>query len=129
MASAGIRKTPSGRYKVWWRLDDDSQGSQTFSKWEQARDFKNDLLAKVARGTWVDPRQGKKLFEEWADEWWEIWSADLDLSPRTLQAAEARLRLHLKPFFGKRQLRAITVSVVRRWQTELRAKVGYDTVI
>jgi hypothetical protein len=30
MASAGIRKTPTGRYRVWWRLDDASQGSQTF---------------------------------------------------------------------------------------------------
>jgi hypothetical protein len=30
MASAGIRKSPSSRYKVWWRLDDASQGSQTF---------------------------------------------------------------------------------------------------
>jgi hypothetical protein len=30
MASAGIRKTSTGRYKVWWRLDDASQGSQTF---------------------------------------------------------------------------------------------------
>ena len=31
MASAGIRKTLTGRYKVWWRLDDGSQGSQTFT--------------------------------------------------------------------------------------------------
>ena len=45
MASAGIRKTPTGRYKVWWRLDDASQGSQTFDTREQARDFKHDLLA------------------------------------------------------------------------------------
>jgi integrase len=129
MASAGIRKTPSGRYKVWWRLDDGSQGSQTFSKWDQARDFKNDLLARVARGNWVDPRLGKQLFEAWAGEWWEVWSADPDRSPASLQASEGRLRRYLLPFFGKRQLRAITVSMVRRWQNELRGKVGHDTVM
>jgi hypothetical protein len=46
-ASAGIRKTPTGRYKVWWRLDDASQGSQTFDTRDAARDFKNDLLARL----------------------------------------------------------------------------------
>ncbi len=129
MASAGIRKTPSGGYKVWWRADDGSQGSQTFNTRDQARDFKHDLLARLARGTWIDPRLAKQPFAEWAAEWWDAWSGDPDLSPRTLQAAEARLRLHLVPFFGKRQLRAINVGTVRKWQNELRASVGYDTVM
>ncbi len=88
MASAGIRKTPTGRYKVWWRLDDASQGSQTFDTRDPARDFKHDLLARLARGAWVDPRLGKQPFETWAREWWEIWSADPDRSP-ALQATEA----------------------------------------
>jgi integrase len=129
MASAGIRKTPTGRYKVWWRLDDASQGSQTFATRDAARDYRNDLLARIARGAWVDPRLGKQTFQTWAREWWAGWSADPDHSPRTLQAAEARLRLHLLPALGQRQLRAISVSVVRRWQNELRAVVGYDTVM
>jgi hypothetical protein len=47
MASAGIRKTLTGRYKVWWRLDDASQGSQTFDIRHQTRDFKHDLLARL----------------------------------------------------------------------------------
>jgi integrase len=129
MASAGIRKTRTGRYKVWWRLDDASQGSQTFDTRDAARDFKHDLLARLARGSWVDPRLGKQTFETWAREWWEGWSANPDHSPRTLQAAEARLRRHLLPNLGRRQLRAITVSVVREWQNELRGRVGYDTVM
>src|SRR5829696_5857138 len=129
MASAGIRKTPTGHYKVWWRLDDASQGSQTFDTRDQARDFKHDLLARLARGSWVDPRLGRQTFEAWAREWWEGWSANPDHSPRTLQAAEARLRRHLLPNLGHRQLCAVTVSVVRQWQSELRSRVGYDTVM
>jgi integrase len=129
MASAGIRKTPSGRYKVWWRLDDGTQGSQTFDSRDQARDFKHDLLARLARGIWVDPRLGKQTFETWAGEWWELWSADPDRSPATLQATEGRLRRYLLPFFGHHQLRAISVSMVRRWQNELRGRVGFDTVM
>ena len=129
MASSGIRKTSTGRYRVWWRLDDASQGSQTFETRDAARDFKHDMLARLARGTWVDPRLGKQTFETWARDWWGSWSADPDHSPRTLQAAETRLRLHLLPTLGQRQLRAISVSVVRRWQNDLRATVGYDTVM
>jgi integrase len=129
MASAGIRKTPTGRYKVWWRLDDTSQGSQTFDTRDQARDFKNDLLARLARGAWIDPRLGKQTFGTWAREWWEVWSADPDRSPATLQATEGRLRRYLLPYFGERQLRAITVSLVRRWQNEVRGQVGHDTVM
>lgn len=39
------------------------------------------------------------------------------------------MRLHLLPFFGKRQLRAINVGTARKWQNELRARVGNDTVM
>jgi integrase len=129
MASAGIRKSPSGRYKVWWRLDDASQGSQTFDTREQARDFMHDLLAGVARDTWVDPRRGKQPFGDWARQWWETWSSDPDRSPTTLEATEARFRLHVLPYFEHRQLRAITVTVVRRWQNELKAARGRGTVM
>ena len=129
MASAGIRKTPTGRYRVWWRLDDASQGSQSFDTRDQARDFKHDLLTRLARGSWVDPRLGKQVFATWAREWWEVWSTDPDRSPATLQATEGRLRRYLLPFFGQHQLRGITVSMVRRWQNELRGTVGHDTVM
>jgi integrase len=129
MASAGIRKSPSGRYKVWWRLDDASQGSQTFDTRDQARDFMHDLLAGVARDTWVDPRRGKQPFGDWARQWWETWSSDPDRSPTTLEATEVRFRLHVLPYFEHRQLRAITVTVVRRWQNELKAERGRGTVM
>ncbi|HEV8166412.1 MAG TPA: tyrosine-type recombinase/integrase [Actinomycetota bacterium] len=129
MASAGIRKTPSGRYKVWWRLDDDSQGAKTFDTRDQARKFKHDLLSRIARGTWTDPRLGKTPFETWALEWWETWSADSDRSPTTLATTEGRLRRHVLSFFGPRELRAITPSLVRRWQTGLRARLAHDTVM
>jgi integrase len=58
-----------------------------------------------------------------------MWSADPDRSPATLQATEGRLRRYLMPFFGHHQLRAVTVSMVRRWQNDLRGQVGFDTVM
>jgi integrase len=129
MASAGIRKTPSGRYKVWWRADDDSQGSKTFDTKDQARAYKNDLLASMAQGTWVDPRRSRQLFSDWARQWWETWSTDPDRSPTTLESTEARLRLHVVPYFEHHQLGAITVTHVRRWQNELKSNRGRPTVM
>ena len=129
MASAGIRKTPTGRYKVWWRLDDGSQGSQTLDSRDQARDYKHELLAGVARDTWVDPRRGKQPFGDWARQWWETWSSDPDRSPTTLEATEGTLRLHVRPYFEHRQLRAITATaIVCRWQND-RAARGRGTVM
>ena len=89
----------------------------------------HDLLAGVARDTWVDPRRGKQPFGDWARQWWETWSSDPDRSPTTLEATEARFRLHVLPYFEHRQLRAITVTVVRRWQNELKAARGRGTVM
>ncbi len=129
MASAGIRKTPSGRYKVWWRLDDGSQGSKTFTTKDHARDYKNELLSQAARDAWVDPRRGRQLFGDWARQWWETWSSDPDRSPTTLESTEARLRLHVLPYFEHRQLGAITVTLVRRWQNELKATRERPTVM
>ena len=96
MASAGIRKAPTGRYKVWWRLDDASQGSQTFDTRDAARDFKHDLLARLAHGSSVDPQLGRQTFETLGARVWEGWSANPHHSPRTLQAAEGCLRRYLR---------------------------------
>ena len=96
MASAGIRKSPTGRYMVWWRLADVSQGSQTFATRDQARDVKHDLLARLAHGSSVDPQLGRQTFETLGARVWEGWSANPHHSPRTLQAAEVCLRRYLR---------------------------------
>ena len=128
MASAGIRKHGNS-YQVWWRLDDGSQGSKNLHRWEDARDYKNELLGDTSKGTWLDPRRGRVPFEEWADRWWTVWSSRSSLSPKTLQNTEARLRLHLKPYFGRYQVGAITTSVVQRWQHHMEASKGYDLTV
>jgi integrase len=110
-------------------IDHEPQPSHDLGTRDQARDFMHDLLAGVARDTWVDPRRGKQPFGEWARQWWATWSSDPDRSPTTLEATEARFRLHVLPYFEHRQLRAITVTVVRRWQNELKGARGRGTVM
>jgi integrase len=129
MASAGIRRTSTGRYKVWWRLDDGTQGAKTFDARGPARDFKNELLAQVAADSWTDPRRGRILFDEWADRWWQLWSSSPRRSPKGMETTESHLRCHLRPYFGRRQLRQITPSIVLRWQHDLEAKLSHSGVM
>jgi integrase len=129
MASAGIRRTPTGRYKVWWRLDDGTQGAKTFAARRPARDFKNELLAQVAADSWTDPRRGRILFDEWADHWWQLWSSSPRRSPQGMETTESHMRCHLRPYFGRRQLRQITPSIVLRWQNDLEGKLSHSGVM
>jgi hypothetical protein len=124
---AGIRKNRNGtRYQVWWRLDDGTQGSKTFDSRALARDFKNELLAQATANAWVDPRRGRILFDDWADHWWRLWSANPRRSPKGMETTESHLRCHLRPYFGRRQLRQITPSLVLRWQHELEGKLSHS---
>jgi integrase len=130
MASAGIRKNRNGtRYQVWWRLDDGTQGSKTFDSRGLARDFKNELLAQAAANGWVDPRRGRILFDDWADHWWQLWSSSPRRSPKGMETTESHLRCHLRPSFGRRQLRQITPSSVLRWQHELEERLSHSGVM
>jgi integrase len=129
MASAGIRRTPTGRYKVWWRLDDGTQGAKTFAARGPARDFKNELLVQVAADSWTDPRRGRILFDEWADHWWQLWSSSPRRSPKGMETTESHLRCHLRPYFSRRQLRQITPSIVLRWQNDLEGKLSHSGVM
>jgi hypothetical protein len=89
MASAGIRKTSTGRYKVWWRLDDGTQGAKAFDTRNLARDFKNELLAQVAADSWTDPRRGRIPFDEWANHWWQLWASSPRRSPKGMETPTA----------------------------------------
>jgi integrase len=135
MASAGVRRRVSKRtsrviYEVWWRLDDGSQGSKTFARRADATQYKNTILAKerTAREQ-ANRARAMQRFEEWADAWWAIWSTHPRRSPNSLQGTESRLRLHVRPWFGHLQLRAISVHTVQQWQNQLEAKLGHESVM
>jgi integrase len=63
------------------------------------------------------------------DDWWEVWAADPDRSPTTLAATENRLRRHVRPWFGDRPIERIGPAEVRRWQAQLAAKVGRESLL
>jgi integrase len=133
MASAGIRKRVSARtgrvsYQVWWLLDDGSQGARTVPSKDEAREVLTEKRLAITRGAWQGRRRGRLPFNRWADEWWEVWSADPDRSPTTLAVTESRLRLHVRPWFADRPIERIGPADIRRWQARLAASVGPATL-
>jgi len=131
MASAGVRKRTSARtgrvsYEVWWRLDDGSQSSKTFTKKAAAIEFKNAFLAKGGANLL---RQRRICFQDWADQWWATWSSHPRRSPASLQATDIRLRRYVRPCFDDRPVHAITVAEVQQWQNALERRLAVETVM
>jgi integrase len=125
------RRVRNGRvtYRVRYRDTDGRERSTVFARRADAEQFLTDTEARLRSGTWIDPRRSRRRFEDWADEWWQGWAAKPRRSPATLEAAESHLRLHIRPYFGARQLGAISVQMVQRWQDDLEVKASYGLVM
>jgi integrase len=133
MASVGIRKRVSARtgrvtYQVWWLLDDGSQGAETVSSKDEARDLVAQKRLGLTRG-WQGLQRGRLPFSWWANQWWEVWAADPDRSPTTLAVTESRLRLYVRPWFGEKPISRIGPADLRRWQAHLTGSTGYATLM
>jgi integrase len=134
MASVGVRKRVSRRtgrvtYQVWWLLDDGSQGAETVSSKEEARNLVAKKRLGVTQGAWQGLQRGRLPFSWWAEQWWEIWAADPDRSPTTLAITESRLRLYVRPWFGEKPINRIGPADIRRWQAHLAGSTGHATVM
>jgi integrase len=81
------------------------------------------------RGDWTDPRRARQRFDDWADEWWAVWSSHPHRSPAALEVTENRLRRHVRPYFGRHPLRAISVQMVQHWQNQLEGSLGHESVM
>jgi Phage integrase family/Phage integrase, N-terminal SAM-like domain len=128
MGSVSWRKR-GNRYLVSWRLDDGSQGGKTVDTPDEARDLAAEKRLEMRRGTWRERRSGRISFRQWADDWWGVWAADRDRSPTALAATENRLRRHVRPWFDDRAIERIGPADIRRWQAQLAAMVGRESLL
>ncbi len=96
--------------------------------WRETGDGRTGQRRRLRR-TWRGRRSGGLSFSQWADDWWEVWAADPDRSPTTLAATENRLRRHVRPWFGDRPIERIGPAEVRRWQAQLAATVGRESLL
>src|SRR4030095_10326482 len=83
---------PKAWRAIYWGPDG-KRHSRSFARESDAKRWLTSEEAAKLQGTWADPNQGRRRFNDWADEWWAVWSADPGRSPKTLEAAESHLRL------------------------------------
>jgi integrase len=120
------------RRKPWraryWGPDGKLHNRHFVRKTDAERWLISEEAAKL-RGDWTDPRRARQRFDDWADEWWAVWSSHPHRSPAALEVTENRLRRHVRPYFGRHPLRAISVQMVQHWQNQLEGFLGHESVM
>jgi len=112
MASIRKRSTAKGlRYDVRYRDPNGAFRTQTFDKKAKADDFAATVEADMLRGVFIDPAAGKVTLKSYGTEWLEAQTFDRS----TREAVAIRLRLHIFPVLGGRELRNIKPSTVQAW--------------
>ena len=114
---AGV-KARTGRYgtgrrwKVRYTVDGRPR-SRSYDRKVDAEAFLVTVSADQLRGTFVDPREGRVTFREYA----EAWRAAAAHRPSTRDRVERTLRLHVYPLLGDRRIGAVRTSAVQAFVT------------
>jgi integrase len=90
----------------------------------EARRLRDEFAVDIGRRKAAASAGGRVRFAEAADDWLRSQRQLVGvgcLRPRTLEAYETATRLHLKPYFGALQMRAIGPDQLVQWHAEQRA--------
>jgi integrase len=126
------RRVRTGRYgagKRWdvrWRDDGGRQRHKAFDRKVDAERFLAGVATDLARGVYVDPNAGRVTLRKYAEEWLAAQTFD----ESTRQATELRLRLHVFPDLGNREVRMLgqRPSLVQAWVRGLQQELAGNYV-
>jgi len=107
-----------------WRIRDLVHGKKItiqsgFPNKTAANRVRTVLEAEQIQGTYIDPRGGKMLLDEWAAIWWPLHEVGLGATSRKSEGA--RLRNHILPLLGENSLDEIDSLLVKSWVAQLLA--------
>ncbi|WP_432064156.1 tyrosine-type recombinase/integrase [Streptomyces sp. C10-9-1] len=117
----GSKRTAPGRWRVRWYGPDGKGKAKTFGKLPQAEAEVNAISARLDKGTYRDPQQGKTLFRDVAEEW---HGALRKPAERTRNDYRELLDLYVLPKWGSWQVSAVRWENVSDWLTELEKTPG-----
>lgn len=110
--------TPSKRIqagKVTWRAryrdPEGRQRSKSFDRKVDAQSFLDDVHADMRRGRYIDVDAGKVSLEDYGAQ----WLISQTFSETSHRMIAARLKNHIYPVLGKKQLRQLTPSMIQAW--------------
>ncbi|WP_214370896.1 hypothetical protein [Pseudonocardia sp. H11422] len=121
---AGIRKTPAGNWRAYWREPSGRQTSKTFATKREASLFLAQISAAASTGTYVSPHAGRVLFGDHAQRWMQSWNNEA-----TTHARDASImRTHVIAQWGPWQLAKIDHLSIQTWITDLSTRLSPATV-
>lgn len=114
----GRNKRERLRYRVIYRRPDGKQTSKSgFTTKRDAEDFVNSVEVSKNRGEYINPRDGRKLFGEFAQQW--ISNKQATTKPSTYQTYLSRWNTHVKPRWENVPVSKVGVNEVQTWITQL----------
>lgn len=121
---ASVRKRPNGSYEVrvyvGKRLTADGREvsdyrSATFPTKTAALNHAKTVGADRLRGTWVDPKRGRRNFAAFAEGWAAAMLERPDLARNTKRAYLYAYEAQLLPYFAEHRMAEVTRAEVRAW--------------
>jgi integrase len=99
------------RWQVRWRDDAGRQRKRNHDRKADAERTIAGIKADLARGQYIDPHAGKVTLRSYGSQWLHAQTFD----EATREATERRLRLHVYPELGDREIRSLRPSTVQAW--------------
>lgn len=121
---ASIQKRPNGRWRARYRDPDGREHARHFDRRTDAQQWLDTVTAQLVRGDYIDPRGGKVTLREFVD----VWLRQQTTGVTTQEAVEQRLRRHVLPHLGNRELRAIKPSTLQAWLRGLQGDLAPNTI-
>jgi integrase len=110
-----IKKLPNGRWEASYRDPTGRERVKYHRTRADADRWLTGVKSQLNSGDFIDPRRGRRLFADWADDW---LSTTAHVRPKTRAHYESILRIHVMPAFADQPIAAVTPSAVRRFIAE-----------
>jgi integrase len=111
------QKIKNGSYRARWTDPSGEWRSKSFATERAARAHLTEVETDIARGQYVDDRDGKTTFASFASDYYTI--AERRIARTSFARDKSYLDNHVLPRWGNRQLGSITKPEVERWIAEL----------
>ncbi|MEU2625859.1 site-specific integrase [Kitasatospora sp. NPDC007106] len=113
---AGSKRAEPGRWRVRWYGPDGKPKALTFAKLPAAEKERQAIAERLDKGTYRDPKQGKTLVSEVAEQWFGSLRRP---GERTKGDYRELLDLYVLPKWGTWSVAAVRWEDVSEWLTEL----------
>jgi integrase len=117
---ASIAKRPDGTYRPRYRDENGREHARHFKRKVDAQRWLDEVTAAMVTGNYVDPRSGRVMFSEYAEQ----WRTTQVVRPTTGLAYERLLRRNVYPRLGDRPLAAIRPSEIQSLVSWLSTAAG-----